>query len=89
MADVKNEEENSKKKSPNQPDMGGKFKVGIFLILMVLLFISTIHFYFSVMDAVSRLFEYRYKPLVNAGFAASVISVVVYLLRNMFLKKDS
>jgi len=88
MADTKIEEEKSKEGGPT-PDMANYFRNGMFFILMILLFISTIHFYFSVTDAVSRLFEYRYKSLVTAGFSASVIAVVVYLLRYMMLKKGT
>lgn len=68
-------------------DIATKFREGLFLILMILLFIATIHFYFSITSAVSNLFDYQYVSLVNAGFAACVIVVVVFFLRNIFLKQ--
>ncbi len=63
------------------------FRFGVFIILMLLLLVATFHFYFSAMDAISTLFEYEYRPLVQAGFAACVIAVIVYFLRVVIIKE--
>jgi hypothetical protein len=63
------------------------FRFGVFIILMLLLLVATFQFYFSAMDAISKLFKYEYWSLVQAGFAACVIAVVVYFLRAVIIKE--
>lgn len=63
------------------------FRLGVFIILMLLLLVATFQFYFSAMDAISTLFEHEYRSLVQAGFVACVIAVVVYLLRAVIIKE--
>ncbi|RJS71922.1 MAG: hypothetical protein CW694_04150 [Candidatus Syntrophoarchaeum sp. WYZ-LMO15] len=52
-------------------------------ILILLLLIATLTFYFSVIDVITRLFDYRYSSIVKAGFALSVIAVSWILLRQI------
>ncbi|MDY6965030.1 MAG: hypothetical protein SVM80_03550 [Halobacteriota archaeon] len=75
-------------KKSKEFDMAENFRKGVFLILMILLLISTIHFYISITDAVSTLFDYRYRSLVKAGFAACVIAITALLLRNVIVGKN-
>ncbi len=63
------------------------FRLGVFIILMLLLLVATFQFYFFAMDAISMLFKYEYRPLVQAGFAACIIAVVVYFLRAVIIKE--
>ena len=63
------------------------FRLGLFAILMLLLLVATFQFYFSALDAISTLFTYEYHSLVQAGFAACVIAIVVYLLRVVIVKE--
>ncbi len=63
------------------------FRFGVFTILMLLLLVATFQFYFSAMDAISDLFEWEYRSLVQAGFAACVIAVIVYFLRAVIIKE--
>jgi len=63
------------------------FRLGIFVILMILLAVAVFQFYFFAMHAISALFEYKYRSLVQAGFVACVIAVVVYLLRAVIVKE--
>ena len=63
------------------------FRLGIFIILMLLLLVATFQFYFFAMAAISTLFKYEYHSLVQAGFAACVIAVIVYLLRAVIVKE--
>ena len=62
------------------------FRFGVFIILMLLLLVATFQFYFFAMNAISTLFTYKYHALVQAGFAACVIAIVVYLLRAVLIR---
>jgi len=61
------------------------FRLGVFVILIILLAVAVFQFYFFAMHAISALFEYKYRSLVQAGFVACVIAVVVYLLRAVII----
>lgn len=63
------------------------FRFGIFIILMLLLLVAIFQFYFLALGTISALFEYKYRSLVQAGFVACVIAVVVYLLRAVIVKE--
>jgi len=63
------------------------FRLGVFVILMILLAVAVFQFYFFAMHAISALFAYKYRSLVQAGFVACVIAVVVYLLRAVIVKE--
>ena len=63
------------------------FRFGVFIILMLLLLVATFQFYFFAMAAISTLFTYEYRSLVQAGFAACVIAVIVYFLRVVIVKE--
>jgi hypothetical protein len=52
-------------------------------ILILLLLIATLTFYFSVMNAISRLFDYNYRSVVEAGFALTVIAISLILLKRI------
>jgi len=63
------------------------FRFGLFIILMLLLLVAIFQFYFLALGTISALFEYKYRSLVQAGFVACVIAVVVYLLRAVIVKE--
>jgi hypothetical protein len=63
------------------------FRFGVFIILMLLLLVATFQFYLFAMDAISTLFTYKYHSLVQAGFAACVIAIVVYFLRVVLIRE--
>ena len=63
------------------------FRLGVFIILMLLLLVAIFQFYFLALGTISALFEYKYRSLVQAGFVACVIAVVVYLLRAVIVKE--
>lgn len=67
-------------------DIVGYFRGGLFIILMILLAVAIFQFYYFAMDAIAMLFEREYRSLVQAGFVACVIAVVVYLLRGVIIK---
>ncbi|MDI6886076.1 MAG: hypothetical protein QMD22_06990 [archaeon] len=68
-------------------DMFRYFRFGVFVILMLLLLVATFQFYFFALNAISTLFKYEYHSLVQAGFAACIIAIVVYLLRAVLIKE--
>ncbi|KAF5432187.1 hypothetical protein C5S36_09085 [Candidatus Methanophagaceae archaeon] len=68
-------------------DITRYFRFGVFIILMLLLLVATFQFYFFAMDTISTLFSYKYQSLVQAGFAACVIVVIIYFLRAVILKE--
>lgn len=63
------------------------FRLGIFVILMLLLLVAIFQFYFFALSAVSTLFKWQYQSLVQAGFAACVIAIVIYFLRMVIVKE--
>jgi len=68
-------------------DITRYFRFGVFIILMLLLLVATFQFYFFAMATISTLFSYKYQSLVQAGFAACVIVVIIYFLRAVILKE--
>ena len=95
------EEGEKRKEGENKEKRGGErgrfasedsfryFRLGVFVILMLLLLVATFQFYFLALEAISRLFVSEYRSLVQAGFVACVIAVVVYLLRAVITKENN
>ena len=73
----KNVEENSFKKLVN---------IAVVIMLVALIFIALFTFFFSMQDAISSLFDYRYVALVKSIFSLVIIGIGVYLVK-MFLSK--
>ncbi len=73
----KSVEENSFKKLIN---------IAVVIMLVVLIFIALFTFFFSMQDAISTLFDYRYVALVKSIFSLVIIGIGVYLVK-MFLSK--
>ncbi len=73
----KSVEENSLKKLVN---------IAVVIMLVALIFIALFTFFFSMQDAISSLFDYRYVALVKSIFSLVIIGIGVYLVK-MFLSK--
>ncbi len=73
----KSAEENSFKKLIN---------IAVVIMLVALIFIALFTFFFSMQDAISTLFDYRYVALVKSIFSLVIIGIGVYLVK-MFLSK--
>jgi threonine/homoserine/homoserine lactone efflux protein len=73
----KSVEENSFKKLVN---------IAVVIMLVALIFIALFTFFFSMQDAISSLFDYRYVALVKSIFSLVIIGIGVYLVK-MFLSK--
>lgn len=58
--------------------------VAVVIMLVALIFIALFTFFFSMQDAISVLFEYRYVALVKSIFSLVIIGIGVYLVK-MFL----
>jgi hypothetical protein len=84
---VKEEEEEEEEGRFASEDIFRYFRFGVFIILMLLLLVATFQFYLFAMDAISTLFTYKYHSLVQAGFAACVIAIVVYFLRVVLIRE--
>jgi hypothetical protein len=63
------------------------FKTGAMIILLLLLLASSFGFYFSMQNAISALFEYRYTELIRSVFNLVVVAAILYIVREFFLKK--
>ncbi|MCL7475407.1 MAG: hypothetical protein SCH39_05035 [Methanosarcinales archaeon] len=63
------------------------FRTGSMIILLLLLLASSFGFYFSMQNAISMLFDYRYTDLINSIFNLIVVAAILYLVREFFLKK--
>lgn len=63
------------------------FKTGTILILLLLLLIASFSFYSGMHSAISVLFNYRYSNLIGSIFDLAVIVVVLYIIKEFFLKK--
>ncbi len=81
------EEKRNEAMKEKTEDIFRYFRLGVFVILMILLAVAVFQFYFFAMHAISALFKYEYRSLVQAGFVACVIAVVVYLLRGVIVKE--
>ncbi len=81
------EEKRNEAMKEKREDIFRYFRLGVFVILMILLAVAVFQFYFFAMHAISALFKYEYRSLVQAGFVACVIAVVVYLLRAVIVKE--
>ncbi len=73
----KSVEENSLKKLVN---------IAVVIMLVALIFIALFTFFFSMQDAISSLFDYRYVALVKSIFSLVIIGIGIYLVK-MFLSK--
>ena len=63
------------------------FRKGSMIILLLLLLASSFGFYFSMQNAISALFDYRYTELINSVFNLVVVAAILYIVREFFLKK--
>ena len=73
----KSAEENSFKKLVN---------IAVVIMLVALIFIALFTFFFSMQEAISSLFDYRYVALVKSVFSLVIIGIGVYLVK-MFLSR--
>ncbi len=73
----KSVEENSFKKLIN---------IAVVIMLVALIFVALFTFFFSMQDAISTLFDYRYVALVKSIFSLVIIGIGVYLVK-MFLSR--
>ena len=74
IASAKNMEK--KKTTPEE-----YFRWSVFGITMLLLFIATIQFYFSMEDVISTWFEHQYAPLFRSIYNLVIIVLCVYIIK--------
>ncbi len=57
------------------------FRIGVFTIVMLLAFVTTFQFYFSVQRAIEMWFEYQYVPIFRALYSLVILIICLYLIR--------
>lgn len=57
------------------------FRIGVFTIVMLLAFVATFQFYFSVQRAIEIWFEYQYVPIFRALYSLIILTICLYLIR--------
>ncbi len=83
-----NEEEKAiaEEKKTNDDSFKKLINIAVVVMLVALIFIALFTFFFSMQDAISRLFNPQYAPLMQAIFSLVIIGIGVYLVK-MFLSK--
>ncbi len=71
----------------NREKLEDYFYLGIFLIAMIFAFISVIQLYVSINNLIGYWFTYRYQPLFQALFSASVLAICIYFIRERLIKR--
>lgn len=57
------------------------FRIGVFTIVMLLAFVATFQFYFSVQRAIEIWFEHQYVPIFRALYSLIILIICLYLIR--------
>lgn len=63
------------------------FKNGVFIIVMLLAFVATFQFYFSMQGVIETWFEYQYVQIFRALYNLAILVVCVYLMRLYILTR--
>lgn len=77
---------NDEQKSVEEKSFKKLVNIAVVIMLVALIFIALFTFFFSMQDAISSLFDYRYVALVKSIFSLVIIGIGVYLVK-MFLSK--
>ncbi|VVB86598.1 Uncharacterised protein [uncultured archaeon] len=77
---------NNEQKSVEENSFKKLINIAVVIMLVALIFIALFTFFFSMQDAISTLFDYRYVALVKSIFSLVIIGIGVYLVK-MFLSK--
>ncbi len=77
---------NDEQKSVEENSFKKLINVAVVIMLVALIFIALFTFFFSMQDAISTLFDYRYVALIKSIFSLVIIGIGVYLVK-MFLSK--
>ena len=70
-----------------KPTMEEYFKRGVFIIAMLLLFVSTFQLYFSMESIIRTWLEYEYVSIFRAFYNLGVLLVCVYLIKLYIVKR--
>ncbi|HLB70525.1 MAG: hypothetical protein OIN88_12240 [Candidatus Methanoperedens sp.] len=81
-----NDEQKSSEEKPliEEKSLTRLINIGVVIMLVALIFIAMFTFYFSMLSAISVLFDYRYVELIRAIFSLVIIGIGIYLVK-MFL----
>jgi hypothetical protein len=70
-----------------KPTMEGHFKQGLFIIGMLLLFVATFQFYFSMQGIIQTWFEYQYVSIFKAAYNLLIMVLCLYFIRLYLVKR--
>ena len=70
-----------------KPTLEDHFKKGVFIIVMLLLFVATFQLYFSMEDIIRTWLEYEYISIFKAFYNLGVLLICVYLIKLYIVKK--
>lgn len=81
-----NDEQKASEEKPliEEKSLTGLINIAVVIMLVALIFIAMFTFYFSMLSAISVLFDYRYVELIRAIFSLVIIGIGIYLVK-MFL----
>ena len=65
------------------------FRIGLFVLVALLLAISSLQFYSSVHDAIYTWFESEYVPIIRAVFNLAVVVFCLYVIKFHLMKKKA
>jgi hypothetical protein len=63
------------------------FRLGSFVILMLLILMASFQFYFAANDAIYTWVEYEYVSLIRALYNLAILAVCLYLVIHYFVRK--
>jgi hypothetical protein len=72
----------------NREKIEDYFYLGIFLIAMLFAILAIFKLYYSIDMMIGNFIDYRYKPIYDALFALSVLSISIYFIKARLIKKE-
>jgi hypothetical protein len=76
-----------KAKEKKEPTIEDYFRGGLFVLVVLLLAISSLQFYGSVHDVIYTWFESEYVPIIRAVFNLAVVVFCLYVIKFHLMKK--
>ncbi len=64
------------------------FRGGLFVLIALLLAISSLQFYGSINDVIYTWFKSEYIPIIRAGFNLAVVVFCLYVIKFHLMKKN-
>jgi len=78
-----------KEKEKKASSIEDYFRIGLFVLVSLLLAISSLQFYSSVHDVIYTWFESEYVPMIRAAFNLAVVVFCLYIIKFHLMKKKA